>query len=64
MISIVNEEPDGRNSNYFIEIIMNQNIIEDIDSYTDYSNDHLFNDICSILNNAQYLNEESVLKKV
>ena len=64
MANFINEDPDGSNSSIFMEIIMNQDTIEDIDLYSNYSNDDLFNDVRYVLKGAKYLKKTSVLKTV
>ena len=58
------DDPQGKNSIEFKEIVINQDLVEDIDSFVKYSNDDLFQEICSFLMNVKYSNEVSLLKNV
>ena len=64
MINIMKDDPQGKNSIEFKEIVINQDLVEDIDSFVKYSNDDLFQEICSFLMNVKYSNEVSLLKNV
>jgi hypothetical protein len=45
-------------------LLANQDLIQDIESYGDYSNENLYSDLCIILKKDQFEKEKSILKKV
>jgi hypothetical protein len=51
---------DDSKGEVFNEILKN----EDIESFSGYSNNDLFNEICSILKKIKYLEDTSILKLV
>ena len=64
MSYLVKKYPSNKHSNEFKALILNQDLIEDIDSYENYSNDLFYNDICNILRKDKSLNERPLLKTV
>ncbi len=46
------------------ELLANQDLIQDIESYGSYSNENLYSDLCIILKKDEFEKEKSVLKKV
>ena len=46
------------------ELLANQDFIQDIESYSGYSNEKLYSDLCVILKRDDISNKESILKKV
>ena len=64
MANIVKLDSSGQSVKELKNILMNQDLIEDIDSYEEYSSEDLFKDVCNILKTVKYMNEKSLLKTV
>jgi hypothetical protein len=64
MASIVKLDSSGQSVKELKNILMNQDLIEDIDSNEEYSSEDLYKDVCNLLKTVKYMNEKSLLKTV
>ena len=64
MAYLIKKDPLEKNHQKFIAILVNQDLIKDIDSCGNYTQDCLFKDLCNTLKNDKILNEKSLLKTV
>ena len=64
MVNIVKNDPNDKNAHEFINLLKNQDFIDEIYLYEDYSNESLYNDVCKVLRKAKYLNDKSLFKTV
>ena len=64
MASVVKNKANDEYCQEFKKILDNQDLIEDIDLFGDYSTREIHSDLSSILKNDKYLKEKSLLKTV
>ena len=64
MASVVKNKANDEYCQEFKKILDNQDLIEDIDLFGDYSTREIHSDLSSILKNDKYLKEKSLLKSV
>jgi|LakMenE18May11ns_1017448.scaffolds.fasta_scaffold9751205_1 hypothetical protein len=64
MACLVKNNPLDKYCDDFKNILDNQDLIDDIELYDNYSTDNLYNDLSIIFKNDKYLNEKPMLKTV
>ena len=64
MACLVKNNPLDKYCDDFKNILDNQDLIDDIELYDNYSTDNLYNDLSIIFKNDKYLNEKPLLKTV
>ena len=64
MTFLVKNSPYEKNSHEFRSILAIQGFEKYYDSYDHYTTYILYRDVCILLNNDQYIQEKSFLKKV
>ena len=64
MAYLITKDPLEKNHQKFINILVNQNLIKDIDSCNNYTKECLFDDLCAALKTDKCMNEKSLLKTV
>jgi hypothetical protein len=64
MACLVKNNPLDKYCDDFKNILDNQDLIDDIELYDNYSTDNLYNDLSTIFKNDKYLNEKPLLKTV
>ena len=63
MAFLIKKYPSGVNFVRLNDSLVNQDLIRDIQAYSDYSNEAFYSEICEILKKDQLLNEKSSLLK-
>jgi hypothetical protein len=64
MACLVKNNPLDKYCDDFKNILDNQDLIDDIELYDNYSTDNLYNDLSIIFKNDKYLKDKPILKSV
>jgi hypothetical protein len=56
--------PNQPNSSEFRDLLNNQDLIYNFETYSHYSDQHLIDEVCSVLKKSNYLDDESLFKTV
>jgi hypothetical protein len=64
MACLVKNNPLDKYCDDFKNILDNQDLIDDIELYDNYSTDNLYNDLSTIFKNDKYLKDKPILKSV
>ena len=64
MACLVKNNPLDKHCDDFKNILNNQDLIDDIELYVNYSAENLFKDLSLIFKNDKYLSEKPILKSV
>ena len=64
MANIVKRNENDRNYEFFKNLLLNQDLIENYKKFDDYSIENFYVDVCNTLKKDKYLNEKSLFRTV